>query len=63
MYICVQVTFAYMKHLWRAGHRQMAFDTLSEFVRMQAGASPTPPYLLAEDEMEDDPENDELLAR
>ena len=36
-----QVTFAYMKHLWQAGKKQVAFDTLSQFVTMQTTAGST----------------------
>ncbi len=46
----LQVTFAYMKHLWQGGQRQEAFDLLSKFVRSSA----TPP---------DDEVSDKLLAR
>ncbi len=52
--IVLQVTFAYMKHLWQVGQRKVAFDTLSKFVRTQSKSV----YLDPED-----CDGDKLLAR
>lgn len=49
-----------MKHLWQAGQRQVAFETLSQFVQIQAKT----PYTDVEEGMaEEDLESDKLLAR
>lgn len=48
-----------MKHLWQAGQRRGAFDTLSQFVQIQAKS-----YLdIEEGEAGEDSEIDKLLAR
>ena len=59
----LQVTFAYMKHLWQAGQRKMAFSTLSRFVQTQAQLMPTPYMDVEEGVAEEDSESDKLLAR
>lgn len=49
-----------MKHLWQAGQRKVAFDTLSQFVQIQAKS----PYVDVEGAMaEEDSDSDKLLAR
>lgn len=61
-----QVTFAYMKHLWQAGKRQIAFDTLSQFVLTQTmvGSSGMDNCASLTPEMVDNKtEKDKLLAR
>ena len=49
-----------MKHLWQAGQRKMAFDTLSKFVKTQAKSLYSD---VDEGIVEEDSESDKLLAR
>ena len=51
-----------MKHLWQAGQRKLAFDTLSQFVLTQAESSP-PNTELDSEIMAGDTESNTLLAR
>lgn len=48
-----------MKHMWQAGQRKMAFDTLLQFVKTQTSS----PYINKDSEEIVDPESDKLLAR
>lgn len=50
-----------MKHLWQAGQRKVAFDTLSKFVQTQAKS----PYIEVEEAglADENTESDKLLAR
>lgn len=59
----MQVTFAYMKHMWQAGHRKVAFDTLFQFAQTQAQLRPSPYVDMEEGVVGEDLENDKLLAR
>ena len=58
------MTFAYMKHLWQAGKKKEAFDTLSHFVTLQTrlGYSHAS-NVLTQEMTEDTAQNDKMLAR
>jgi len=62
-----QVTFAYMKHLWHAGKKSQAFETLNHFVTLQARVgsiySTTSGNGRNQEGPRDTAENDKLLAR